>query len=99
MNAQYEANLKEIKKEIMERVAAEKTAIIEQSNQQYRKLIEHLVESHECERMKLKSGKEAELRSLESKRKKETEDFMAKDKDYLLNHLNEIKQIKSNYES
>ena len=37
------------------------------------------------------------MRDLDSKRKRESSEFMTKNKDYLLSHLDEVKQIKSNY--
>lgn len=72
---------------------------MERANDQHRRMLEKLVGGWETEKTQLRCAKEAELRELDARRKREAEEFMTRNKDYLLTHLSELKQLQANYEA
>ena len=80
MNNQYQCNLRQIKKGILDRENEEKLHIMDKCNEQCGKRLQDLEDFYVGEKAKLRMAKEAEVRELEDRRKAETEQFLIRNK-------------------
>lgn len=95
VDSEYQNSVKQFRQEQSYELEAERNKIIEEYNRKLKDQIDTLEKQFQQERVKVKEDYQSEIKSLQHQRKSESQDFIRKNKYFYMEHLDEVKKLKS----